>query len=305
MPELNATTAPVPRLDPQAVRRARARTSQAPETPWLHDEVARRMAERLSLIRQAPATVLDWSLDGGQSAPALHEATRKAAQTQVHRPAWAPAVPARQEGWRASVRRWWGRGHAPVAEADVAPGAAALVWSNMALHFEEQPPALMAQWRRALQVEGYVMFSTLGPGSLAQLRAIYRDAGWPAPHAPFVDMHDLGDMLVEAGFADPVMDQEVLTLTYADPQRLLIDLRQLGGNTAPSRFGGCRTPAWRARLLAALRERADAQGRIALDFEVVYGHAFRAPDRGPAVAPVTTVGLDDMKLMLRKPKAGA
>ena len=92
--------------------------------------------------------------------------------------------------------------------ADLQAGAAQLLWANMGLHGAADPQALMRQWQRALAVDGFLMFSTLGPGSLTALQTLYRDQGWAPPFAPFVDMHDLGDMLVEAGFADPVMDQE-------------------------------------------------------------------------------------------------
>jgi malonyl-CoA O-methyltransferase len=105
-------------------------------------------------------------------------------------------------------------------------------------------------------------------------------------------------MLVEAGFADPVLDQETLTLTWADGEALLAELRQLGGNAAPDRFPGLRTPAWRRRLVTALEARATPEGRIALEFEIAYGHGFKAPPRlsGGDVA----VSLDDMRAMVKR-----
>ena len=114
-----------------------------------------------------------------------------------------------------------------------------------------------------------------------------------------VDMHDVGDLLVHAGFADPVMDQEHLTLHWPGPRELLAELRSLGGNLNPARHRGLRTPRWRSRLEAALRERADATGRIALGFEIVYGHAFVATPRVP-VAPRTEVPLADLRAMARR-----
>jgi malonyl-CoA O-methyltransferase len=171
----------------------------------------------------------------------------------------------------------------------------------MMLHAVADPEAVMQSWRRALAVDGFLMFSTLGPDTLGGLRALYRDAGWGVAHAPFTDMHDLGDMLVAAGFADPVMDQERLTLTWATPDALLGELRTLGGNAAPARFAGLRTPRWRARLHAALRERAAADGRIALEFELVYGHAFNPPPRAK-LAGETRVALDDLRAMARSPR---
>ena len=116
--------------------------------------------------------------------------------------------------------------------------------------------------------------------------------------ADFVDMHDLGDMLVQAGFAAPVMDQEILTLTWDSPQALLSELRSLGANASPDRFAGLRTPRWRERLLTELRALAGPDGRIQMQFEVAYGHAFKATTRVPLSAE-TTVSLDDMRAMVR------
>jgi malonyl-CoA O-methyltransferase len=147
------------------------------------------------------------------------------------------------------------------------------------------------------------MFSCFGPDTLAELRVVYAAAGWPPPAVEFTDMHDIGDALVQAGFADPVMDQETLSLTWPTPQALLAELRGLGGNAHPRRFAGLRTPRWRERFHAALRERADAEGRLRLRFEVIYGHAFKPVPR-PRVAEQTSVSLDDMKAMVRAKRQG-
>ena len=105
--------------------------------------------------------------------------------------------------------------------------------------------------------------------------------------------------LVEAGFADPVMDQEMLRLSFSSPKAAIDELRGLGANADRGRFAGLRTPAWRARLHAALEEQVDAQGRCVLEFEIVYGHAFR-PERKLRVSDRTEVGLDEMKWMLSR-----
>jgi malonyl-CoA O-methyltransferase len=111
-------------------------------------------------------------------------------------------------------------------------------------------------------------------------------------------MHDIGDQLVHAGFADPVMDQEHLSLSWATPEALLAELRTLGANTDPARHAGLRTPRWRARLADALRGLAGADGRLHLSFEIVYGHAFNPPPRAK-LAPQTEVSLDAMRAMVR------
>ncbi|HLO93533.1 MAG TPA: biotin synthase, partial [Burkholderiaceae bacterium] len=148
-------------------------------------------------------------------------------------------------------------------------------------------------------VDGFLMFSCLGPDSLVELVRLYESLGWGRPLPAWVDMHDLGDMMVEAGFADPVMDQERLRLTWSEPEKLLADLRALGGNVSPARFPGLRTPRWRARLLAALEGLRGPDGLIALSLELVYGHAFKPVPR-PRVSGETHVSLDDMRSMVRR-----
>jgi malonyl-CoA O-methyltransferase len=119
--------------------------------------------------------------------------------------------------------------------------------------------------------------------------------------ADFVDMHDLGDMLVHAGFADPVMDQEVLTLRWRRPRGAAARVAALGGNAAPDRFAGLRTPRWHARLLAGCATWLRPMARSP-EFEVAYGHAFKAAPRVPP-SEETTVSLDDMRAMVRTKSA--
>ena len=183
------------------------------------------------------------------------------------------------------------------AETDAIAAGAGLVWANMMLHAVVDPVALIERWHGLLRVDGFVMFSCLGPGTLRELRTLYARLGWPAPTPGFVDMHDLGDMLVRAGFADPVMDQETLTLRWDNPRALLAELRTLGGNTAPDRAPGLRTPRWRAQLERELEALAAPDGTLGLSFEVAYGHAFKA---APRLKPgeESVVSLADMRSML-------
>lgn len=261
------------------------------------------MAERLAIIRLEPRQLIDWWGWLGGGAPLLDEAYPEARRIVVEPSA---ALRGRSEAaaklpwW--SARRWRSGAVQVLGEGDALPEGSQLVWSNMMLHAVADPPALFARWQRALDVDGFVMFSCLGPGTLRELHALYRRLGWPAPTANFVDMHDLGDMLVHAGFADPVMDQELITLQWRDAQALLDELRSLGGNASPLRFAGCRTRRWRERLLHELGSLADEQGRISLRFEVAYGHAFRAAPR-VRVAEQTNVSLADMRAIIRGGKA--
>ncbi len=279
-------------VDDAALRHIRRRLARAAEPPWLHAEVARRMAERLSILRQPPRALVDWYAADGASTAALQASCPQARTVRVqHGDAQASPPP---PWW--SPRRWQGPTGLLPAEA-VVPGAADLLWANMGLHGCADPLHEIQRWHGALAVDGFLMFSTLGPGTLVRLREVYTAHGWPPPFAPFVDMHDLGDMLVQAGFADPVMDQETLTLTWPDGVSLLAELRGLGGNADPARHAGLRTPRWRQALALALQPAAGE--RCALTFEVVYGHAVRPRPR-PRVAPETRVGLEDMRSILRR-----
>ncbi len=290
-------------LDPAAVQAFLRRAARATEAPWLHHEIARRMAERLQLVRLQPETVIDWWGWLGAGAVALDaaypqakrivveptEALRERSADLAARPWWSP------RRWQAS---WQSKAPQTRLEADALPTGAQLLWSNMMLHAVVDPPALFERWRQALEVDGFVMFSCLGPGTLRELRALYERLGWGAATPAFVDMHDLGDMLVHAGFADPVMDQETVTLQWRDADALLAELRTLGVNASPQRFPGCRTPRWREHLRHALGDLASNQGHIGMSFEVVYGHAFRATPRVPASLE-TSVPLDDIRALIR------
>ncbi|MFO1219022.1 MAG: biotin synthase [Burkholderiaceae bacterium] len=284
-------------IDARAVDHLLRRLARLAEAPWLHLEVARRMAERLPLIRQPPRHWIDWWAHLGGGAAAVRQAYPQAQRVAVEPNAALRARSLERSGPWWSPRRWSNPVPQVLLPAEVAEASTEMVWANMMLHACVDIADVFAQWRRALVVDGFVMFSTLGPATLQELRALYGEAGFGPPHAPFADMHDIGDLLVRAGFADPVMDQEPLTLTWSSPQAALQELRSLGGNLHPGRMPGLRTPRWHARLLRALERRADAEGRIAMSFELVYGHAVRPRPRA-RVAATSTVSLADMRASL-------
>ncbi len=295
-------------LDASAIDATLRRAARAAQPPWLHAEVARRMGERLAVIRLAPQWLIDWwgfSGAGGAILEALYPKAHRLAIEPTEVLAMRSRAAARRPWW--TLQRWRGadvdvlldaaRRPGPAAATEL-PAGAPLIWANMMLHTEPDPPALFARWHELLQIEGVIIFSCLGPGTLRELRQLYARLGWPAPTPAFVDMHDLGDMLVRAGFADPVLDQETLTLHWASPQALLAELRTLGVNAAPDRYAGLRTPRWRERLLDELQSLADADGRLRLSFEIAYGHAFKTAPRVPQGEP-TRVSLAEMRALVR------
>ena len=284
-------------LDAAAVRHHLRRLARAEQPPWLHAEVARRMAERLAFIKLQPARVLDASPALGASAELLRLAYPNA-DVLWHE---ADAVLAARAA-ESRQRNWWQklRG-APSGQVETLPvkPEVEMLWSNMALHATADLPALLAQWQASVAVGGFVMFSCLGPDSFIELRPLFARRGWGRTAPDWWDMHDVGDLVLKAGFADHVMDQERLRLTWATPEALLADLRALGGNLAPTRFAGLRGRAWRKALLAELETLRDAEGKLALTLELVFGHAFKAAPR-LTVAAETHVSMDAMRATLRK-----
>jgi malonyl-CoA O-methyltransferase len=283
-----------PTIDPQAARRWQH--LPATVSPWLHEEVARRMEERLDWIKYQPRSWAHWEpVRGGLQAHALlarrySDAGCVVAELDATKAGHAATALAKP-WWHAA--RWTAK---PTRFELPGEGSVHMLWANMALHMVADPQELLAQWHRALAVDGFLMFSCLGPDTLQELRGIYQAMGWPAPSHDFTDMHDWGDMLVAAGFAEPVMDMERITLTFETPQRLLEELRGLGRNLHAQRFSGLRGRQWRGQLLQAL-----AQAPLRLTFEVIYGHAFKPKPRLD-MRPETVFSLAQMRETLTQRK---
>ncbi|QHE89009.1 biotin synthase [Hydrogenophaga sp. BPS33] len=285
-------------MDPVAALRWQRRDVSA--TPWLHEEVASRMVERLKWFREPPSSWMHWEpVSGGLEAHRRIRSQLPDAPCHVAAQRLPQALDATRES---PASAWnplkWGRGKSPQAASEAT--RVRMLWANMALHMEPKPQTLLKRWNAHIETDGFLMFSCLGPDSLRELRAVYAEQGWPAPSHAFTDMHDWGDMLVHSGFAEPVMDMERITLSYSGAEPLLAELRGLGRNLFADRFTGCRSRHWRARLLDAIEASLPRapDGRLLLTFEIIYGHAFKPVPR-VAMGPSTTVPMEDMRAMLR------
>lgn len=268
----------------------------------LQREVARRMLERLDYIRVAPGRVLDLGCGTGSDLAPLAARFPDARVIGLDRSATLLAS-AREEGsWlRRLARLGRPRNERPVCVADaaalpLADRSVSLLWSNFLLHWFAEPQAVLAEMHRVLEVGGLLMFACLGPDTLRELRDAFARAS-PGVHVHrFIDMHDLGDMLVGAGFGDPVMDMETITLTYESVRALALDLRANGATLAADvrARGLMGRHAW-ARMVDAYETLRSAD-RLPATFEVVYGHAWRPQPR------VT----DDGRAIIRfQPRGGA
>jgi len=236
-------------------------------------EVGRRMEKRLGWVRIAPRRMADIGCATGEG---IHGLMRRY-------PAALPlAIDIAHPMLRATVVRFgiWNRlrGHIPrCVTADVrtlpmADSCLDLVWSNLMLHWLPDVRPAFVELHRVLAGGGLLHFSMLGPDTLKALRVL----GAPIPAFP--DMHDIGDALLAAGFADPVMEMELLTLAYRNPRDFLADQRRLGVRDAL--LGRLPWRHWRALLGAWPTE----GGLFPAHFEIVYGHAWKPAQRPAAKA---------------------
>ena len=295
MPEPHDAVPDPHEVDPRAVRRGFARASSTyDESAALQHEIGMRMAERLDYVKLVPSTILDAGCGTGDAVGDL--GVRYPGARVVALDIALPMViaargraRARRTVFRRLLTPFSSRGTVEPAfvcgdinELPLAGGRFDLVWSNLALQWVNDLPRTFAEFGRVLNVEGLLSFTTFGPDTLREVRAAFEGVDESTHTSRFVDMHDIGDMLVHAGFADPVMDMEHVTLTYETPDALLRELKAIGAtNRTRGRPHGLMGRARFERAIAGL-ERLRRDGRIPATFEVVYGHAWKAQPRTTA-----------------------
>jgi malonyl-CoA O-methyltransferase len=273
------------RLDASQARRAFERAARkGGDAAVLQREVERRMLERLDYIRLAPKCVLDAGCGPGRALrllraryPGAHLLGVDVAEAMIRAASRAEPVAER-------VRRlFWGapRSHvrADFSRLPLRSGSIEMVWSNLALAWAEDPLATLRELQRVLAPGGLLMFSSYGPDTLKELKSAFSAVSHARHVHSFADMHDVGDMLVECGFVEPVMDVEMITLTYDEVAGLARDLKASGQTCAacdrPRALTG--RAAWRRMIAAYEHERKE--GRLPATVEIVYGHAWKGEPR--------------------------
>ena len=275
-------------LDPLAVRRQFSRRApHLQDADFLLRAVEAQMLERLEFIKLLPQTVLDVGCGLGDGLLALRRRYPQAqaigldvAEAVAHRAANRLALPkasllARMLG---QLRRTEPEPLASVVCADtqalpLAFNSVDLIWSNLCLHWLNDPVIAISEWQRVIRPNGLVMFTMFGVDTLRELR------GAGSALMTFRDMHDIGDALVSAGFADPVMDMSPMTLSFEEPQSLWSDLNALGGNALRGRQSGLNALSARARWVADLLRMRDNNDRLQVSVEVCHGHAWCPPEK--------------------------
>ena len=263
-------------FDTRHVRHAFGRAATTYEAhAVLQDEVQQRLLERLDAAAITPRRVLDVGAGTGRGTAALR---KRHAQAQTI--ALDIALPMLKA---ARAHRTWLRPFARVCgDAEALPFADAtidLVYSNLCLQWCGNLDAAFDEFRRVLRPEGLVLFSTFGPDTLHELRMAYAEVD-ASPHVSrFLDIHQIGDALLAAGFRDPVLERETFTLTYTDALTLMHELRAIGATHAdPARARGLSGKQHLRKVIAAYEAFRD-DGRLPATYEVVYAWAW-APQPG-------------------------
>lgn len=247
----------------------------------LQHEVCARMAGRLDYIKLEPAVLLDAGSGTGNALAPLRTRFRDAhivafdlalamLRAGRERTPWWRTLP----GMRAPLSQVCG----DVERLPFASGSIDMVWSNLALQWVNDLPATFKEMHRVLKPGGLLMFSTFGPDTLKELRAAYAGSGYTHVNR-FIDMHDIGDMLIGARYADPVMDMEPFTLTYDTVRDVMHDLKAIGAHNVTAGRPGGMTGKRLLQSVTDAYEAARRDGRLPATFEVIYGHAWKAMPR--------------------------
>lgn len=263
-----------PRLDKVSVKKSFDRAAKSyNRAAILQEEVLKRLLERLQYIRLEPRQMIDIGCGTGKAVSGLHECYPKASHISMDL-AWSMLLETRKQ--YGLFRR------KPLVNADMerlpfADNSFDLMFSSLALQWANDLPATFRDLARVGRKEGLLMFATFGPLTLSELRESWQAVD-QKPHVhDFIDMHDVGDALMAAGFAQPVVDSEVIRLEYGEFRQVLDDLKNIGASNADRNRGrGLMTPRKLKLLEASYRDKGFENDKFIASYEVVYGHAWVA-----------------------------
>lgn len=264
-------------LDKNAIRQSFDRAASGYDRhAVLEREIESRLLERVDFLRAEPSLVVDIGCGTGSASRALG---MRFEQANVIALDWSVAM-LNQAGKLAGKKPWLVC--SDMHSLPLAAGSVDLIFSNLALQWSYDLPAVLREFRRIMKPESMLVFSCYGPDTLYELKQAWRaiDA---LPHVhDFPDMHDIGDELMSAGFREPVMDVERLRLEYPHVMALMRELKGSGShNVATQRFRGL-TGKSRLQAMQQAYEKFRHNDRYPASYEVIYGAAF-APAGGQPV----------------------
>lgn len=265
-------------VDKRLVRRAFSRAAVSyDEVAVLQREMAERMLERLSLFKLQPSTILDLGAGTGQACPGLLKRYPRARLIALDF-----ALPMLQQAARR--RHWLRRPSCLCADMDQLPLANAscdLIFSNATLQWSTDLDQTLAELRRVLRPGGLLLVTSFGPDTLHELRRAWAQVDGHQHVNPFPDIHDLGDALLRNGLAQPVLDLDRITLTYANLRELMTDLKRLGAHNVTSGRNHALTGKQRLRALEQAYEAFRHEGLLPASYEIVHAHAWAAESASP------------------------
>jgi malonyl-CoA O-methyltransferase len=250
----------------------------------LQREVCIRMLEKLDVIKIQPARLLDIGSGTGWGTRQLGERYPQAGVVALDIALGMLQAARGTSSWWRKLFKGSKQSYlcADVEALPLAAQSVDMVWSSLAVQWCNDLPATFVELHRVIRNDGLLMFSTFGPDTLKELRIAFNGVDGYNHVNRFIDMHDIGDMLVEAGFADPVMEMETLTLTYDDVKAVMQDLRSIGAHNATAgRAPGMLGKTKWARIVQNY-ETLRRNGKLPATFEIIYGHAWRAQPKKTA-----------------------
>ncbi len=253
----------------------------------LQNVVEDQLLERLDAIKFPPQRLLDIGCGPGRGALALRRAFPSAQIVALDFAVPMLAQIPVKSRWNPFAEPAIHRIAGDAAMLPLAAECADVLFSNLCIQWCLDLPALFAEWRRVLKVDALVAFTNFGPDTLMELRNAWAQVDQGAHVNRFLDMHDVGDALLRAGFKDPVLSTERYTLSYPNVRALLAELKAIGATNA---LNARRTGLGGKAAIEQMIQRypRDADGRVSATYEVVYAQAY-APPPG---APIRTEGAE-------------
>lgn len=256
----------------------------------LQREVGTRLLDRLDLIKTTPQQILDLGCGTGYIARSLVERYHRASVVALDIAAPMLVQARRRSGW-------WRRPRFVCGDIERLPFAdqrVDMIISNLTLQWCNSLAETFGEFKRVLRPGGLLLFTSFGPDTLRELRASWAAADDYSHVNRFLDMHDVGDALLRAGLAEPVLDVERFTLTYPDVQGLVRDLKTLGAHNVTAGRPRGLTGRGRWRVLRDTYETFRTKGLLPASYEVVYGHAWVAESHVPLDPGVVKVPLSSL-----------